>query len=188
MNEDQSVLLKVFHLLFFTFCFLCLPTYSDEVVLDSLTGDDAAFTVPNQVVQFKHVFWVNFDQTLSKTSYRLAPQEIIHGRLSGNTPNIKINGNLVLQSPLSADKCMVRLPSASITAYNQDGKQIKINLRGSIGGKILGTDFVRPDFDQTLTVPFSIEGYIDQSSLAKGLTPGSYNFNDALKLIVEFND
>ena len=141
------------------------------------------------IKQINHIFWVNFLKDLSKNDYYLSPSEILSGNVDTSKPNIRIIGNLILRSPASAPKCLVRLPSSQINAINTETKEIiKINLKGKIGNKTLSTEFVTPDFDQSLMALFEIEGYIDSFSLKNGLPPGEYNYTDSLKLIVEFKD
>lgn len=144
----------------------------------------------NQAIkQTNHVFWVNFLKNVSKNDYYLSPAEIMSGEVNTSRPNIRIIGNLVLRSPNSVSKCIVRLPSSQINAINSETKQIiKINLKGNIGNKALSTEFVNPEFDQSLIAPFEIEGYVDSFSLKDGLAPGDYDYSDNLKLIVEFQD
>jgi len=165
--------------------FFGLNSFSSFTLAEDNKKEDQA----EEIKQINHVFWVNFLKNLSKNNYYLSPSEILSGNVDTSRPNIRIIGNLILRSPNSARKCLVKLPSSQINAINTETKEvIKINLKGTIGNKALSTEFVSPDFDQSLMALFEIEGYIDSFSLKDGLPPGEYNYSDNLKLIVEFKD
>jgi|GEM_PF-6807592 len=137
----------------------------------------------------KHTFWVRFFDQQSDKEYRVEAKDILFQK---NTialkPQIKIRGSLILESPLvSAPKCLVRLPSSRIKARNENNSQetIDLVLSGQIGGKPLSTDFVNPVFKEG-EVSFIIEGYLDYRSFKRGLSPGKYQYEKEIKLIVEF--
>ncbi|MDX1920630.1 MAG: hypothetical protein SFU25_07865 [Candidatus Caenarcaniphilales bacterium] len=176
--------------LLFTLLLLAFPFYcfADEINLNDNTVTNSS-GAGQEIVQFNHVFWIKILDSISQTDYSVKPEELVKGMVSYGSPHIKILGNLMLRSPNSAEVCMVRLPASSIKARNNlTGKEITLNLRGTIGGKTLSTEFVTPEFDQALVVPFQIEGYIDPTSMARGLEPGQYDYENALKLIVEFRN
>jgi hypothetical protein len=180
---------------FFFIVFLCLglflsPTSAEEINLQNAGGlDKEFFQGQNQEFsQFNHVFWIRTLPTISQTSYLVKAEEILRGSSNPGAPAMRILGNIILRSPVSAKACMVRLPASQIKAVNRNtGNAVVINLKGRVGNEPLSTEFVRPAFDESLLVPFEIEGYLEAGSL-RGLEPGVYSYGENLNLIVEFSE
>jgi hypothetical protein len=164
------------------------PCNAEDATVIEPTKPVVPFSSGDPVKQVNHTFWIKFSDAESKLHYKVAPSELLMGAPNGIIPNIRIVGTLALKSNFSVNKCLVRLPSYLLKAQNDNGETIDIQLRGTIGTKTLSTEFVNPDFDDFNEAHFVIEGFIDQASYLRGLSPGEYNFKQNLKLIVEFQD
>ncbi|MDJ0626146.1 MAG: hypothetical protein QNJ31_07255 [Candidatus Caenarcaniphilales bacterium] len=149
--------------------------------------EERAFSSNEPVQAIGHRFGIKSNPVLSKLSYDVQPNELTSGISQSINPNIIIVGSLSVNSLDSASKCMVKLPSSVLKAENENGETIDVFLRGTIGNKSLTTDFIHPEFDAFNEAEFRIEGYIDTRSFKRGLSPGTYNFEKNLNLVVEFN-
>jgi hypothetical protein len=168
---------------------LCHSASAEEVLIYSATkGQKSVRLRPDgALLRGTSTFWVEVNESRSKEGYAVSAQEVINGRTNFSSPQIKVVGNLYVEGPEANGFCVVRLPAGTIQAQNQNGSTLILQLSGTIGNQPLSTNFVKPEFNELNETTFEIEGYIDPSSIASGLIPGTYEYRDQLKLIVECN-
>lgn len=168
-------------------CLFLLSVYL--FVLSPVFGQELPFN--EEIKQVKHDFWIEFVKEGSNTDYELTQLELLTGTINEPSAPIEVQGNLTLRSRVSASLCQVALPSSFVDALNQQSEinqTIRLSLDGKIGDKKLTTDFINPNFDEYNQAHFSLQLFVEPSSLTQGLPAGIYDYQNGLKLSIEFQD
>ncbi|MDX1920918.1 MAG: hypothetical protein SFU25_09325 [Candidatus Caenarcaniphilales bacterium] len=157
---------------------LTLGLISESAFPDDLDNEATILT--------KHRFSIFFDKNESKLEHELSSVELINAIRESTEPDLIIKGKLILESLNSVPLCRVRLNSELIEAKNKNGDKVQIHIKGLIGSRRLSMEFVNPDFGETNVANFVIYGFVVPSSLKAPLKPGQYEYQDEIKLVVEF--
>lgn len=155
------------------------------LVVPSILADEL------EINQVKHDFWIEFVKDGSSTDYELTQLDLLTGSINKAPSQIEVQGNLTLRSRASASLCQVKLPTFLVEALNEQseiGQTIQLTLDGKVGDKKLTTDFTNPSFDEYNQARFLLQLFIDPASLSRGLPAGSYDYQDGLKLGIEFKE